>query len=557
MSIPIIYADTQYVAAKHSFKTIPEGTNLSLTSLTSITTNNVMTLKEANVGIGTTAPRQLLDVQGGNAIVSGSIGIGTTVARQLLDVQGGNAIVSGSIGVGTTVARQLLDIQGGDIIATGNIGVGTTAPIHSLHVGRQSYFNGNVGIGTTIPRQLLDVQGGNSIFSGNAGIGTTNADWRLVVGNNTTRDEFIKVDSRGFAGLILNGDSVNTAGEVGGAYVELRIDAGTNKGVLALNQVDGQDGRGDTLTGSIANGLVLHHTGNYPIQFGTGGTVKMTVVSGGFVGIGTTDPQYKLHVNGTAQVDSTLYVGGAADVNEVQADDGDAGDPSFTFRSDTDTGMYRAATNNIGFSAGGSESVRITTSGLRVYGQYTIYSDASTYAGTITTTAGADNVTVEARDVLFLESEGAGTTNVVRSLTTYNNGTASGANVFVNSAGTLFRSTSSIRYKKDITTMENSIADNILQCRAVKYKAIDPKEVPIDWTYYGFIAEEVALIEPRLVTYNKNNEPDGVQYDRFVPLLLNLIQRQHTTIQTLETKVQEQKQNYDTLIQTLQSKGIL
>ena len=313
-----------------------------------------------NIGIGTTTPRQLLDIQGGNAIISGNIGIGTTspllslhvvgqsyhsanvgigttAPRQLLDVQGGNAIISGNIGIGTTAPRQLLDVQGGDIIATGNIGVGTTIPIHSLHVGRQSYFNGNVGIGTTAPRQLLDVQGGdmvisgnigigttaprqlldvqggNSIFSGNVGIGTTNADYRLVVGDNTTKDEIIKVDSQGFAGLILNGDSANTAGEVGGAYIHLRQDAASVSGILALNQIADKDGKGGTLTNSIANALLLHHVDNYPIQFGTNGTVKMTMVANGNIGIGTTSPAVQLHLSsdGARKLSTTTWATGS------------------------------------------------------------------------------------------------------------------------------------------------------------------------------------------------------------------------------------------------------
>ena len=52
-----------------------------------------------NVGVGTTAPRQMLDVQGGNAIVSGNLGIGTTIPKVALQIQG-NTWVSGYVSAG-------------------------------------------------------------------------------------------------------------------------------------------------------------------------------------------------------------------------------------------------------------------------------------------------------------------------------------------------------------------------------------------------------------------------------------------------------------------------
>ena len=57
--------------------------------------------------------------------------------------------------------------------------------------------------------------------------------------------------------------------------------------------------------------------------------------------------------------------------------------------------------------------------------------------------------------------------------------------------------------------------------------------------HYGLIAEEVDKIDQSLCFYNdaETPEPEGVQYDRFIPALINLIKRQKTQIETLETKV--------------------
>lgn len=55
------------------------------------------------------------------------------------------------------------------------------------------------------------------------------------------------------------------------------------------------------------------------------------------------------------------------------------------------------------------------------------------------------------------------------------------------------------------------------------------------------IAEEVHEVDTSLVAYDDENaetpEPTSVQYDRFVPHLINLVKRQKAQIETLETKV--------------------
>tara|TARA_R100001460_G_scaffold39931_1_gene74890 strand:+ start:177 stop:1073 length:897 start_codon:yes stop_codon:yes gene_type:complete len=131
---------------------------------------------------------------------------------------------------------------------------------------------------------------------------------------------------------------------------------------------------------------------------------------------------------------------------------------------------------------------------------------------------------------------------------------AGAANVYVHPTNyILHRSTSSIKYKRNVEDLKDSYADAILGCRPVWYQS-KCKNDNQNWGYWGFIAEEVAEIDPRLVSWKtgeisvdekgKQTETlletpvaEGVQYDRFVPHLLNLIKRQQQAIQTLETKV--------------------
>jgi len=123
----------------------------------------------------------------------------------------------------------------------------------------------------------------------------------------------------------------------------------------------------------------------------------------------------------------------------------------------------------------------------------------------------------------------------------YDTTSSGAANVYVHPTNyILHRSTSSIKYKKDVETLQDAYADAILECRPVWYKSKCANDNP-DWGHWGFIAEEVEQIDPRLchfgVDENGDQVVESVQYDRFVPHLLSLIKRQQTAIETLETKV--------------------
>ena len=141
----------------------------------------------------------------------------------------------------------------------------------------------------------------------------------------------------------------------------------------------------------------------------------------------------------------------------------------------------------------------------------------------------------------------------------YNLTTGAAANVFVSSNGSLYRSTSSEVYKTNIETIENVWADKVLDLRPIYYKSIATGDIgvtPENWTHYGFSAEQVATIDPRLVSYKTHEytmggpegdeeistelaEPiaDGVQYTKMIPALVNLIKRQRDEIAALTIRV--------------------
>jgi len=99
--------------------------------------------------------------------------------------------------------------------------------------------------------------------------------------------------------------------------------------------------------------------------------------------------------------------------------------------------------------------------------------------------------------------------------------TASAANAFLDSASTpvnrLYRSTSSLRYKKNIENIWEDRGEIVFDLRPVWYRSkceTDRQE----WSWYGFIAEEVAEIDPRLVhwTYLEDAYEEIVKETEYV-----------------------------------------
>ena len=57
----------------------------------------------------------------------------------------------------------------------------------------------------------------------------------------------------------------------------------------------------------------------------------------------------------------------------------------------------------------------------------------------------------------------------------------------------------------------------------------------------GFVAEEVAAVEPLLVTYNDKGQIEGVKYDRISAVLINAIKEQQAQIEAMRKENLEMK----------------
>jgi len=207
------YTTTSGFIQTAGFGSYVDGTVTSTTAPTSIyfytgSTENLAPLtsgtrmyinSSGNIGMGTTTPQSLLDIEGGMAIgatysgtstspangliVEGNVGVGVTAPRAKLQSAGTISISGGytatptgynglhmsfdssnSIGyiwsVQEGTAFRNIKIDGLNLLlqttaGTGNVGIGTTSPMSGLDI-----RTANVGIGTTMAAtQKLDVQG--------------------------------------------------------------------------------------------------------------------------------------------------------------------------------------------------------------------------------------------------------------------------------------------------------------------------------------------------------------------------------------------------------------
>ena len=227
------------------------------------------------------------------------------------------------------------------------------------------------------------------------------------------------------------------------------------------------------------------------VNINTGGSTRATVNSSGNLGIGNTDPSQARAVIQSA--------------------------------SGTQLALVKD-NNGASLSLGGVTQPRILIEANPTSSQLSIY-----------TAGGSTYGSPSWSERMRIDSDGK-----LYSQPTYNNTTSNSANMSVpNSDGQFYRSTSSIKYKDNVTTLTDSLADKILNCRPVSYtsKCSNDDKTKV---FYGFIAEEVDEIDESLVFYNNETEtpePEGVQYDRFVPALINLVNRQKAQIEVLETKV--------------------
>ena len=273
------------------------------------------------------------------------------------------------------------------------------------------------------------------------------------------------------------GDGFRVYNTLASGFADVRVgnDANANLGILRVG--------GSTQGGIYQNTLTIATGGGYNIQIAPQAVLNTSFFPSGGVSIGnTTDP----------------------------------GATNLSVTGDTITGSLFIGTT----SAYVGSRVRVKSTGA----------SNATYNTELENSAGT---------VLFAVRDDGYMFTGQAAVSPYNVTTGSAANCYINSDGGLYRSTSSLKYKKNVEDAVHGLAD-VLKLRSVTYQGNG--KVDIDKTFGGLIAEEVdALGLKEFVQYAEDGTPDSIYYGNMIGLLAKSIQELHAMVVSQQDEINQLK----------------
>jgi hypothetical protein len=141
----------------------------------------------------------------------------------------------------------------------------------------------------------------------------------------------------------------------------------------------------------------------------------------------------------------------------------------------------------------------------------------------------------------FDNSLNATTLNITGITTLTSLGNAGSTALCRNASNQISTCSSSGRYKSNIVSFGGGL-DLVNRLRPVSFNWREGGTIDV-----GLVAEEVASIEPLLVTFDKVGQVEGVKYDRIGVVLLNAVKEQQVRIDSQQKLIEAQQKQIDGL----------